>query len=255
LSLAQTLFPASWVATWCGQFGAACKLAREGIEIAKHEGYPHVLAGCTFVLGWALGLQGKFEEGKALIRQGIGGWTLAMNLFQHVMLAEVYLKAGQPFDALESLTEFAQLARANGEHHGESEAQRLRAEALLIINRGNATVAEQHLREAIAISGQQGAKSMELRATAALARLLRNTGRANEARQMLAKIYEWFTEGFRHRRPQRRQGAPRRVEGLSKRNSVLADRAVFVCCRSVREGGRGVQDLRTLSSLRLCEKN
>ncbi len=90
---------------------------REGTAIAQREGYPHVLAGCTFVLGWALGLHGKFAEGLALIRQGIAGWTLAMNQFQHIMLAEVCLKAGQPLDTLESLAKFAELATPNGERH------------------------------------------------------------------------------------------------------------------------------------------
>jgi predicted ATPase len=195
-SLAQTLFPASWVATWCGQYEAACRLATEGAEIARHEGYPSVLAGCTFVLGWAAGLEGRFEQGTALIRRGIVSWTLAMCVFQHIMLAEVSLRAGQPRDALAALAKFDELARANGEHYGESEAQRLRAEALMMIHRSNATGAEQHLRDAVAISGQQGAKSLELRATVSLARLLRDTSRRDEARAMLADIYNWFTDGF-----------------------------------------------------------
>jgi DNA-binding winged helix-turn-helix (wHTH) protein/tetratricopeptide (TPR) repeat protein len=196
LSLAQTLFPASWVATWCGQYEAACRLATEGAEIARHEGYPSVLAGCSFVLGWAAGLQGRFEQGTALIRRGTAGWTLAMCVFQHVMLAEVCLRAGQPRDALAALAKFDELARANGEHYGESEAPRLRAEALMMIDRSNETVAEQHLRDAVAISVQQGAKSMELRATTSLARLLAKHGKRDEARTMLAEIYNWFTEGF-----------------------------------------------------------
>ena len=198
-SIAQTLLPASWVATWRGEYETACKLAREGVEVAKHEGYPHVMAGCTFVLGWAAGLQGKFEHGTALIRQGIAGWTLPMVKYQHVMLAEVYLKADQPLDALESLTKFAEMATPNGEHLGESEAQRLRAEALMMIDRSSATAAEQHLRAAAAIAAEQGAKSFELRATASLARLLRDIGRRDEARATLADIYGWFIEGFNTR--------------------------------------------------------
>ncbi len=198
-SIAQTLLPASWVATWRGQYETACRLATEGVEVAKHEGYPHVMAGCTFVLGWAAGLQGKFEQGTALIRQGIAGWTLPMVKYQHVMLAEVYLKADQPLDALESLTKFAEMATPNGEHLGESEAQRLRAEALMMIDRSSATAAEQHLRAAAAIAAEQGAKSFELRATASLARLLRDIGRRDEARATLAEIYGWFIEGFNTR--------------------------------------------------------
>jgi tetratricopeptide (TPR) repeat protein len=195
-SITQTLFPASWDATWRGQYELACRLATEGIEVARHEGYPHPLAGCIFILGWATGLQGEFERGAALIRQGIAGWTLAMCVFQHVMLAEVSLKAGQPRDTLAALAKFDELATRNGEHYGESEAQRLRAEALLMIDPSNMTAAEDHLRAAVAVAAEQEAKSFELRATASLARLLRDTGRRDEARTILAEIYGWFTEGF-----------------------------------------------------------
>ena len=60
----------------------------------------------------------------------------------------------------------------------------------------HATEAERCLRHAVAIAAEQGAKSFELRAATSLARLLRNTGRRDEARVMLADIYNWFTEGF-----------------------------------------------------------
>jgi predicted ATPase len=57
-------------------------------------------------------------------------------------------------------------------------------------------LAEVDLREAIMLAEKMGAKSFELRATTSLARLLRDTGRRDEARTMLADIYGWFTEGF-----------------------------------------------------------
>jgi predicted ATPase len=60
----------------------------------------------------------------------------------------------------------------------------------------NATQAEQCFRRAIAIAAIQGAKSFELRAAMSLTRLLRDTNRRDEARMMLAEIYNWFTEGF-----------------------------------------------------------
>ena len=60
----------------------------------------------------------------------------------------------------------------------------------------NAAEAEQCMRRAAAIAVEQGAKSFELRATTSLARLLRDTSRRDEARAMLAEIYNWFTEGF-----------------------------------------------------------
>jgi len=56
--------------------------------------------------------------------------------------------------------------------------------------------AESHLRTAIDIARRQQAKYLELRATTTLAQLLRDTGRNDQARAMLAEIYNWFTEGF-----------------------------------------------------------
>ena len=60
----------------------------------------------------------------------------------------------------------------------------------------NAAAAEQSFHTALEISREQRAKSWELRATTSLGRLLRDTGRRDEARAMLTEIYNWFTEGF-----------------------------------------------------------
>jgi predicted ATPase len=56
--------------------------------------------------------------------------------------------------------------------------------------------AERSFREAIAIARSRSERSLELRATTSLARLLAGQDRGGEARQMLAEIYGWFTEGF-----------------------------------------------------------
>ena len=73
---------------------------------------------------------------------------------------------------------------------------RLKGDLLLAQNYSNAKQAEQSFRDAIEVARRQKAKSWELRATTSLARLLRDTNRRDEARAMLAEIYNWFTEGF-----------------------------------------------------------
>ena len=73
---------------------------------------------------------------------------------------------------------------------------RLKGELLLAQDASNAAQAEQSFRTAIEISRKQNAKSWELRATTSLARLLGQQGKRDEARAMLADIYNWFTEGF-----------------------------------------------------------
>jgi predicted ATPase len=72
----------------------------------------------------------------------------------------------------------------------------LTARGELRLKIGKPELAEADFREAIILAQQMNAKAYELRATMCLARLLRDTGRRDEARAMLAKIYNWFTEGF-----------------------------------------------------------
>ena len=76
-----------------------------------------------------------------------------------------------------------------------AELHRLKGE-LLIASRDRAFEAQKAFQEAIRIARRQRAKWHELRATTSFARLMRDTGRRDEARAMLAEIYYWFTEGF-----------------------------------------------------------
>jgi predicted ATPase len=78
----------------------------------------------------------------------------------------------------------------------KAELYRLKGELLLLQNASGAAEAESCFREAIEIAQRQRAKSWELRATMSLARLLASQGHRDEARTMLAEIYNWFTEGF-----------------------------------------------------------
>jgi predicted ATPase len=86
-----------------------------------------------------------------------------------------------------------ELTQRTGSRSYEAELRRLKGELLLIGETGDAA---QCFRDAIEVARRQSAKSWELRATTSLARLLRDTGRRDEARTMLAEIYNWFTEGF-----------------------------------------------------------
>jgi predicted ATPase len=78
----------------------------------------------------------------------------------------------------------------------EAEMRRLRGELLLMGNNHADIEAAQCFRDAIEVARRQSGKSLELRATISLARLLTEQDRRDEARAMLAEIYGWFTEGF-----------------------------------------------------------
>jgi predicted ATPase len=84
----------------------------------------------------------------------------------------------------------------NGERAYEADILRLQAEFLLAGGADGEGEAEQLLCSAITSARLQKAKALELRATSTLARLLGAQGRREEARTMLAEVYNWFTEGF-----------------------------------------------------------
>jgi class 3 adenylate cyclase len=195
LSLALSLFSAGFTLVWVGELKDALSATEEGEAIAERDGYPHMRAGNRYVRGWATGQQGH-PNAVHLITDGIANWTLPMCKFQHLILAEVGLYAGKPQQTLAAVNRWREFARINGEHHGEPEAERFEGQALLKIDISNAPLAEKHFRAAIDIATVQGAKSWELRAATSLARLLRDTGRRDEARATLAQIYNWFSEGF-----------------------------------------------------------
>jgi predicted ATPase len=116
-------------------------------------------------------------------------------------LAEAQAKTGQPGEGLTTLAEALALVEQTDERHWEAELYRLRAELLLMQGEDAEAEASFHKAEscfqhAIEVARRQQAKSWELRAAIGLARLWQEQGRIDEARQMLAEVYGWFTEGF-----------------------------------------------------------
>ena len=95
-----------------------------------------------------------------------------------------------------ALAEALMFADQKEDRYCEAETYRLKGELLLKQNDSSVEEAENCFRKAIEIASKQSAKSWELRATTSLARLLDTQGRREEARTMLAAIYNWFTEGF-----------------------------------------------------------
>jgi predicted ATPase len=112
------------------------------------------------------------------------------------LIAQVQSRFGQCDEALAAIDEALPIIEETGERAFEAEVYRTKGELLLAKGVSNAAQAEQYFRLAIEVARRQNAKSWELRATTSLARLLRDTNRRDEARTMLAAIYNWFTEGF-----------------------------------------------------------
>src|SRR5215469_9699422 len=106
------------------------------------------------------------------------------------------METGRLDDGLDAVAEALAAADAHGDDHYRAEMHRLKAELLLRRNDSNDAEAHRCFERAIEVARKQSAKSLELRATTSLARLLASQGRREEARAMLANIYNWFTEGF-----------------------------------------------------------
>jgi predicted ATPase len=165
---------------------------------AKSGDFAQWRAQAGITRGWCLGGLGREEEGIALMVAGIDALlahgTVNCRAFWLTMLAEVYGKARRPHEGLKCLAEAVALAERTQERWAEAETYRVRGELLLAINEEHA--AEGSLFRAIAIAQGQSAKLFELRASTGLARLWCDQGRRDEARELLAPVYGWFTEGF-----------------------------------------------------------
>jgi predicted ATPase len=111
-------------------------------------------------------------------------------------LARAYAEVGRFSDAVRSIEEATTMLRTTGERWCEAEANRIAGEIALLSPERDKAKAEAYFEHALAVSSQQQAKSWELRASMSLARLWRDQGKVQQARELLAPVYGWFTEGF-----------------------------------------------------------
>jgi predicted ATPase len=111
-------------------------------------------------------------------------------------LATACAKLGQFDDAWRSIGEAIDTIETTKETWFEAEVHRLAGEIALMSPEPDAGKAEAYFKRALAVARQQQAKSWELRASMSLARLWRDQGKVQQARELLAPVYGWFTEGF-----------------------------------------------------------
>jgi predicted ATPase len=182
--------------------------AEELTRLAGEKQWPTWLGLAARYRGEALAMLGQVQEGMAQMREGMAidrsedaGLWLPETLGA---LAEAQAKSGNPQEGLATLAEALDLMEQTDERCWEAELHRLRGELLLMQGERTETGAGLHQAErcfqrAIEVARRQKARSWELRATTNLARLWQAQGRVDEAREALAKIYDWFTEGFNTR--------------------------------------------------------
>ena len=173
--------------------------AEAAMTLARDQGLPFWDGSATILWSWALAAQGRSEEGLVQLHQGLRTFRATGAQLQQpswlALLAEVYGWAGQATPGLEAVAEALAIMDTTGERYYAAEVYRLKGE--LLWQSGTAPeVAEAHVRHALTVARQEGAKSWELRAAVSLSRLWQQQDKRAEAYELLAPIYGWFTEGF-----------------------------------------------------------
>jgi predicted ATPase len=170
------------------------------ISLATEQGFPHWRAQGVILRGWTLAQQGQVQAGIEQIHQGLRAFRASgaelLRPYYLALLAEAHNVIGQPEAGLTALAEALTLVDKTGERWSEPELYRLKGEFLLERSLDNATEAEVCFHHALDIARNQQAKSWELRAATSLARLWQQQGKRQEAHDLLAPVYTWFTEGF-----------------------------------------------------------
>jgi predicted ATPase len=168
------------------------------VSVAIEQGFPHWRAQGEIYRGWVKVKHGDVAEGMSLLRSGSAAYRAsgAELIVPHYMdmLASACEVAGQVEEGLFLLDDALRIIKRTGERWFAAELNRHKGQ--LLLRQGRTEGAEELYRKALGIAKEQEAKLWELRAAVSFARLRRDQGRRAEAREMLAPIYGWFTEGF-----------------------------------------------------------
>jgi class 3 adenylate cyclase/predicted ATPase len=199
-TLAYALALAGTAAVFARDVATACAHSNDCVALASEHGFAHWAAYGRILQGWADAQRGEATTGIACIRDGMAaiqatGTRLHTPLFL-ALLAEALVLAGKIEKGLAALDDALATAAASGARGWDAEIHRLRGELTLRLPYPDPAKAEDSFRTALAIAREQGTRGYELRAATSLARLWREQGRRAEARDLLAPVYGWFTEGF-----------------------------------------------------------
>ena len=187
--------------TLCGNYAAAAAQAQELVALAEEKKFSLYYKALGMLRqGCVLALTGRASDAIEMLISGIAaqrttGETLLMPFFlPH--LARAHAELGQFEAARRCIVEAMTAVETTKETWCEAEIHRTAGEIALISPEPDAAKAQAHFERAIAIARAQKAKSWELRAATSLARLWRDQGKRQQARDLLAPVYGWFTEGF-----------------------------------------------------------
>jgi predicted ATPase len=179
---------------------AAHAQAAAAMTLATEQEFALYVARGTVLHGWALAMQGQSEAGLAAMRQGLAAdlatGSKSWQPYCLGLLAEAYGAGGHPAEGLTALAEALAVLDTTELRYYAAELYRLKGALLLQHAVPDAAQAEACFHWALDVARQQQAKSFELRAATSLARLWQSQDKRQEAYDLLAPVYHWFTEGF-----------------------------------------------------------
>jgi class 3 adenylate cyclase/predicted ATPase len=173
--------------------------AERAVALATEQQYSLLQSVATGLAGWSLVAGGEKEAGRKQMQKGFDAALSVGPLWRHYflsMIAVAYSESGDRDSALSTLTEALSVMDETGDRFWGAELHRLRGEVLLEHGDGDTGEAETCFREALDLARRQDAKSLELRAATSLAHLWHHQNQSDKAHNLLAPVFEWFTEGF-----------------------------------------------------------
>ena len=198
LSLAAGLVISTRMLALLGDNAALRKRADELVAVAAEQGFSQWRADGVIHRGWIKVKNGDVAEGLSLLRRGSTAFRATgavMYMPYHMaLLARGCEIASQYEEASALLDDAFQIVERTGERWLQAELYRHKGQ--LLLRQGHVEAAEELYCKALSIAVEQEAKLWELRAAVSLGRLCRDQGRRAEARDLLAPIYGWFTEGL-----------------------------------------------------------
>jgi predicted ATPase len=197
-SLTTSLTNGTRLLSLVGEHAVLRERVEQLVAVATEQGLPDWRAQGTIFRGWFKVKNGDVAEGISLLQSGSAAYraTGAEMFMPHynALRARACEIAGQGEEALALLDDALHNVERTGERWFEAELNRHKGQ--LLLRQGYTEAAEELYRKALSIAMEQDAKLWELRAAVSLARLRRDQGRRGEGRDLLAPVYNWFTEGF-----------------------------------------------------------
>ena len=172
------------------------------LALSHKYGFVQWISWASFMRGWALVKQTKGRQGHDEMMQGATAWLDRIwGARVRAIMADAYATSGRIQEGLRRLDQALEIAEKIGERLYEAEIHRLKGELLEMLCRERKQEVvlaeiEACYRQAIEVARQQQAKSLELRATVSLCRFWQQQGKSEAAKNQLAEVYAWFTEGF-----------------------------------------------------------